>query len=214
MRILIFANGILDDVEWIRPFFDDASLVIAADGGSRHLFRLQKQPDLVIGDMDSVPAEVLAWLQAGDAALIRHDPVKDETDLELALLYAQQAGGVEDDILVFGALGGRMDHMLANALLLAHPALAGSRIQLVEAHERAWLIRDRWQFTARPGDVVSLLPIGGDVLVQATSGLRWPLQNSVLAFGQARGVSNEATAVSVSVEVASGLLLCIHQTDL
>ncbi|MCZ7665805.1 MAG: thiamine diphosphokinase [Chloroflexi bacterium] len=195
MSILIFANGVMVDVEWTRPFFDHASLVIAADGGSRHLHRLQRQPDLVIGDMDSVPADVLAWLEAGDATLIRHDPMKDETDLELALLQAQQVAGVDDEILLFGTLGGRMDHMLANVLLLASPALAESRIQLVEGQERAWLIRDHCQFAAQPGDVVSLLPIGGDVLVRQRRACAGLCMTVCWCFGQARGVSNEATAV-------------------
>ncbi len=208
MAILIFANGEIADVAWIRPFLPKASRVLAADGGSRHLYRLGWYPDLVVGDMDSVSPEVLDWLQDGSVSILRHDPVKDETDLELALLYAREYG---EQILVFGALGGRLDHMLANVLLLAHPSLAANDVQLVEEYERAWLIRDRFQFKAQPGDVVSLIPVGGDVWVRETQGLRWSLLDSVLDFGLARGVSNEVTAVSVSVEVASGTLLCVHR---
>ncbi|MFO7680225.1 MAG: thiamine diphosphokinase [Chloroflexota bacterium] len=209
MTILIFANGEIADVAWIRPFLPKASLVMAADGGSRHLYRLNWHPDLVVGDMDSVSPEILDWLENADVPIRRHDPVKDETDLELALLHAREYG---EQILLFGTLGGRLDHMLANVLLLAHPSLAASDVQLVEERERAWLVRDRSQFKAEPGDVVSLIPVGGDVRVRETEGLRWSLLDSVLDFGLVRGLSNEVTAVSVSIEVVSGTLLCVHQT--
>ncbi len=210
MSVLIFANGEMSDVCWTRPFLQEATFIIAADGGCRHLYRLQWQPDVVIGDMDSLPAEVLTWLQTCAVDMRHHDPVKDETDLELALLYARK---FDEDILLFGMLGGRVDQMLANVLLLAHPHLHDSSIQLVEEYERAWLITARSRIWGRPGDTISLIPIGGDVLVRATVGLRWPLANSVLIFGEARGVSNVMTAVSATVDVASGQLLCIHTLD-
>jgi thiamine pyrophosphokinase len=207
MSVLIFANGEMVDVEWTRPFFDHVSHIIAADGGTRHLYRLGVPPDVVVGDMDSLPDEVLAWLEEKGSELIYHDPAKDETDLELALLYARQ---FEEEMFLFAALGGRLDQMLANILLLAHPALAGSSITLVEEFERAWLVSEQTKFDGEIGDIVSLIPLGGDVLVKKTTGLRWSLTDTVLAFGPARGVSNVMTAVSASVEVAAGKLLCIH----
>lgn len=198
------------DVAWARPFLQQASHIIAADGGTRHLFQVGVLPDVVIGDMDSLPDETLTWLTEGRANLIRYHTAKDETDLELALLYARQ---FDEEILLFGALGGRLDQMLANVLLLVHPALAACSITVVEQYERAWLVTERTEFEGEPGDTVSLIPLAGDVVVKQTNGLRWPLLDSVLSFGLARGVSNVMTAVSASVEVASGKLLCIHTLD-
>ena len=210
MSICIFANGELDDVAWTRPFLSQSSCNIAADGGTRHLFRLGLPPDVVIGDMDSLSFEMLTWLAEAESEMIRYDPVKDETDLELALLYAQKFG---EEILLFGVLGGRLDQMLANILLLAHPALLDSSIMLVEEYERAWLVANHMEFKGQIGDTVSLIPLGGDVLVKKTVGLRWPLTDSVLSFGLARGVSNVMTSVTASVTVDSGKLLCIHSLD-
>lgn len=207
MSVLIFANGEMLEVAWTRPFLSQSSHIIAADGGTCHLFHLGVPPDVVIGDMDSLSDEALAWLGEAGSEMIRHDSVKDETDLELALLYARQ---FNEEIFLFGALGGRLDQMLANILLLAHPALADSSITLIEEFERAWLVTGSMDFEGEVGDTVSLIPVGGDVLVKKTTGLRWPLVDAVLSFGAARGVSNVITAVSASVEVASGKLLCIH----
>ena len=213
MAVLVFANGIIEDVAWIRPYFPQATAIIAADGGSRHLLALNQLPDVVIGDMDSLSDEVRGWL-AGTAVnrsiqFIPHPPAKDETDLELALLHA--VARFEDDILLFGALGGRLDQILANILLLAHPALAQRPIFLVTENERAWLVTNETEIQGKPGDIVSLIPLGGDALVGQTTGLEWPLQDELLAFGLARGISNVLIKDTAHVSVKNGRLLCIHE---
>lgn len=209
MAVLIFANGVMDDVEWIRPYLSPAAAIIAADGGTRYLKALDWPPDIVIGDMDSLPEEVRVWLDGSPAQLITHPIAKDETDLELALLYA--AAYFEEEILLFGALGGRLDQMLANILLLAHPALAKRPVTLVTPHERAWLVTDTAEIHGAAGDTVSLIPIGGDALVRATVGLRWVLRDETLLFGLARGVSNVMVEAVATVVVGNGRLLCIHK---
>jgi len=212
MTVLIFANGELrDGVNWIRPYLDNATAVIAADGGSRHLHELQYPPDVVIGDLDSLTAEIKTWLESEDTAFLKYPSAKDETDLELALLYA--ADHYPDNLLLFGTLGGRLDQTLANMLLLTHPRLDDRRLELVTANERAWLIRTEDQVQGNVGDLVSLIPLGGDVHIRATVGLQWPLQDETLAFGLARGVSNVIVDTPVSISVQSGSLLCIHTTN-
>ena len=135
--ILLFANGVLDDTGWVGPYLARAAAVIAADGGLRHLLPLGHRPDALIGDLDSLPAGVVAEEAAG--RVIRHPRDKDETDLELALLYAvAQYPGHE--VLILGGFGGRLDHMLANILVLAHPRLLGQPIRFVDDRESAWLL--------------------------------------------------------------------------
>ena len=208
MTLLIFANGVLDEVEWIRPYLVQATAVWAADGGSRHLFRLNHLPDRVIGDMDSLEPELQAWLTAGSVPFDQHPPEKDETDLELALLLAAQSE--EADIWLFGVLGGRLDQMLANILLLSHPALEGKKVKIITPAEQAWLVRYQTEIVGKVGDTVSLIPLSGDVQIEKTVGLRWPLHNEPLIFGQARGVSNSLTAAKAMIMLSRGLLLCIH----
>jgi len=212
MSVLIFANGVIEDVEWIRPYLAAATAVIAADGGTRHLMRLDHLPDVVIGDMDSLPSKAHSWLEAAHVHLITHPPAKDETDLELALLYAVE--NYDEPLRIFGALGGRLDQMLANILLLAHARLHGRDVQLITAQERAWLIRDYTKIVGQVGDTISLIPINGDVHVAGTTGLEWPLQDEVLAFSLARGVSNVITAVPATVTLHSGSILCVHTPNI
>jgi thiamine pyrophosphokinase len=208
MTALIFANGELPEIEWTRPYLAQATAVIAANGGSRYLLALNHPPDFVIGDFDSLPADLRQRLIASGTEFISHDVRKDETDLELALLYA--AAHYDDPILVFAALGGRLDQAMANILLLAHPDLDGRDIRIVEQNQTAWLITGRSVIQGQIGDAISLIPIGGDALVAATSGLEWPLHHEALAFGLTRGVSNRLAKETAVVEVESGQLLCIH----
>jgi thiamine pyrophosphokinase len=208
MTTLIFANGDLHGLSWIRPLLADAQAVVAADGGAGHLWRLNHLPDVVIGDMDSLAREVREWLENGRVQFAVFPHLKDETDLELALLHA--AGQREGDIVVIGGFGGRFDQTLANIMLLAHPELDGRRVELRTQYERAWLVRDFTEIVGEVGDTVSLIPLGGDVLVEDTHGLQWPLQDEWLVFGPARGVSNVMTEAVATVKIASGTLLCLH----
>jgi thiamine pyrophosphokinase len=208
MAVLIFANGIIEGVEWIRPYLKRAEAVIAADGGGNHLARLGVRPDVVVGDGDSLDEETRAAWQAAGTVINAFEEDKDETDLELALIYA--AGHWEGDILVFGALGGRLDQMLANVLLLAHPALEGRRVELVEPGQRAWLIQGRTVVAGQAGDRVSLIPLKGNAQIGRTEGLKWKLEDEVLFFGRARGISNKMLGETAVVEVAEGEVLLVH----
>lgn len=208
MALLIFANGVLDEVEWIRPFLAQATAVWAADGGSKHLFRLQYLPDRVIGDMDSLSPQLKTWLTKHDVLFDQYPSAKDETDLELALLLAAQQPVT--DIWLFGLLGGRLDQMLANIFLLTNPALKKKRVQLITPTEQALLIHQQTEIRGTAGDTVSLIPLSEEVTGVTTAGLAWPLQDETLHIGQARGVSNQLIAERADVQVEAGLLLCIQ----
>lgn len=206
--VLIFANGVLDEVEWIRPYLANATAVIAANGGSEHLHRLNHPPDRLIGDADSITPNTAQWLRENEVPFYTSPAEKDETDLELAITYAVDR--FEEPILLLGLLGGRLDQLLGNVLLLTHPAFANHSIQIVTHREKAWLVRDETMIYGRPNDLVSLIPLGGDVFVEQMTGLKYPLTHEWLKFGPARGISNVMTHPTASVRLSQGLLLCVH----
>lgn len=213
MRTVIIANGeppaAADLRRWLRP----GDALVCADGGARTALRHGLRPQIVIGDFDSLEAAELGALVAGGAQMVRHPPAKDETDLELALLHAaQHAPGGE--IVVLGALGGRIDHALANMLLLAMPALRGCDASIAHGAERITLIDARVGPVERviegaAGDTVSLIPFGGDAHGVHTDGLQYPLRGESLYVGPARGVSNVLLGARAVVRVSAGMLLCI-----
>lgn len=221
MRALIVADGAVPkradlDASW-PGWSDGIGLVVAADGGALVADGLGFPPDLVVGDGDSLgPDGVAAFRERGiDVELARPD--KDESDTELAVLAALERGA--DALTILAGFGGRLDHTLANIWLLALPALAGRPAELLDGSTRVTLIsalgggRVRRVLAAgRSGDLVSLLPLGGDVEGIVTEGLVYPLRDEPLRIGPSRGLSNVRArgAREVVVSVGSGRLLVIE----
>lgn len=209
MMVLIFANGELSSGEWIESYLKKATTVIAADGGVDHILALERMPDVVIGDLDSMAPEATAMLRRTRVQILAHAELKDESDLELALRYAVDRD--DGEIIVLGALGGRLDQLLANVFLLTAPFLRGHAVRIVDAFQEAWVMgKGKGQVRGEIGDRVSLLPLGGDVHVRRTEGLAWSLTDEQLVYGISRGVSNRLTAQTAMIEIKSGLLLCVH----
>jgi thiamine pyrophosphokinase len=223
MRTIIIANGeppTRDDIaRWMQP----DSQLICADGGARAALALNLRPHHVIGDFDSLDDDDLRELEARGAQLHHHSPRKDETDLELALLFAVSTpsplgGEGARDIVVLGAMGGRRDHELANMLLLAMPQLKGASVALAHKSESIFLIDARDDVAeavlrGQPGEIVSLLPFGGDAHGIRTAGLEYPLRDESLFVGPARGVSNVMLGREATVSLRQGMLLCVMTTQ-
>jgi len=210
MRAIIIAAGSADrDNSWER-WVRDGDWIIGADGGAARALDWGLSPQIVVGDMDSLPSASRASLVARGSCFIEHPRAKDETDLELALIYAVQQGA--EEIVVLGALGGRIDHTLANMLLLTLPILEGTLVRIVDGDGEILLVRSGETVTLQgsPGDLVSLLPIGGDALGVTTVGLAWALRGDKLRLGFSRGVSNQMKANEALVKVEQGFLLVVH----
>jgi thiamine pyrophosphokinase len=210
-RTLILTNGELIDKSALLARIDawNPDQVIAADGGSRHAAALGLQIDLVIGDLDSITAAQRESLVAQGTQFETYKSEKDETDLELALLHAVERGAVE--IAVVGAIGDRLDMVMANILLLTQAILIPVRVELWLGRQTAWLIHPPGEkITGEEGDTLSLIPLKGDAIGVTTTGLSYALDGETLAFGPARGVSNVMEEDLCSVDLETGLLLAVH----
>jgi thiamine pyrophosphokinase len=188
-----------------------AELVIAADSGAAWLAGIGVRPDVLIGDMDSIDPALLDRLAGEGSTIERHPPDKDQSDAELALQRAIDAGA--DDVLILGALGGeRVDHELANLLLLADRGRPGSRLRIVRGGTTVRALRagDRLELDGSEGDLVTLLAVDGDALGVRTLGLRFPLDGETLPLGRSRGLSNQVERIPASVSLERGTLLVIE----
>lgn len=219
-RALVLADGeppTLTGLDAAWPgWADGIDLVVAADGGARLAGPLGLRVDAWVGDGDSLGATALDELRRAGIPIELAATDKDASDAELGLLAAIRAGA--DDVTILGALGGpRLDHALANVQLLAHPAAAGVAVQLLDPAARVRLIaapgRDggpvRLDLRGRPGDVVSLLPLG-DAIGITTTGLRYPLRDEDLPAGPARGLSNVRDEAAAGVSLRRGRLLVVE----
>lgn len=212
MRVVIVSSGEPDLAD--RAWLDGADLVIAADGGAAWLDAAGRRPDLLVGDLDSADAALVARLGRAGTVIERHPTDKDASDTELALDAARARGATE--IVLLGALGGdRLDHELANLLLLADPALADLRVRIVRGSTTVRVLHGgtRLDLEGSAGDTVTLLPIGGPALGVTATGVRWPLDAATLGPGRSRGLSNEVVGAPAAVSLEVGALLLVETTS-
>lgn len=211
MQALIFANGKAKHGSMVARALSQSeqALIVAADGGARIAWHYDKTPDIVIGDMDSLSQEERSKLERDGAQLLEYPPEKDETDLELALLYAAEQGA--SWIRIIGALGGRFDQMMANVYLLAMPELEQCDVALVAGEQMIRLLHTgAHDLIGTKGDTISLIPISGDVIGISTKHMQYPLEDETLRFGPARGISNVMTNNHAQVMFREGMVLCVH----
>jgi len=159
--------------------------------------------------MDSLLPHEITRLKEEGCAVLRHPPEKDQSDLELALLYAAEKGATW--IRILGAVGGRFDQMLANMYLMALPDLEDSDIAVVAGKQHITLLRaGKTIIEGDKGDTISLMPVSGDVIGIRTKALKYPLEDEKLTFGPARGISNIMLEEKIEISLQQGVLLCVH----
>ncbi len=228
MRIIVIANGNPPSPQDVQRWHQPQNVLICADGGATAALRLGLHPHHAIGDFDSLSPDEVGRLEHLGTQLHRHPPAKDETDLELALLLAinllaKVHDADDNDIIILGALGGRIDHELANMMLLAMPVLGAGRtvagrviiahgpvqISLIDARNTPCTLT----LHGAAGDLVSLVPFGGDAHGIRTERLEYPLRDESLVVGPARGVSNVMLENTAAVSLRQGMLLCIQTSQ-
>jgi thiamine pyrophosphokinase len=189
----------------------DRGDVIAADSGLGVAMALGVHVDHLVGDLDSAAPHAVDAAVASGTTVERHPAEKDATDLELAF-DAAVTRGARHVVLVDGG-GDRLDHLLANLLLLASTTFATAQMEAYCGTARIAVARGGdppLHIDGRPDSFVSLLPIGGPASGIVTHGLRYPLHDEELAPGSTRGVSNELVAAQGSVQLTSGTLLVVQ----
>ena len=187
------------------------ALVVAADGGALKAEAIGFPPHVVVGDAESLDPAQADRLRSAGAEVIVHPAAKDESDTELALNEALNRGATR--VVIVGAFGGRrLEHTLANVLLLASERLRGRDICLADGASTLRVMHDgkSLQLSGAPGDYVSLLPLTGHVSGVTTVGLRYTLTGEMLEQGPARGLSNELMDTNATVQIGQGRLAVVH----
>lgn len=174
--------------------------VICADGGYR--YSEGKNVLAVVGDFDSVPA-----LPEG-VKVVRYPEHKDMTDGEIAVRYAVSEGYGE--LNIYGATGGRLDHVLGNLSLLGLAGSLGAKAKITAPGFTVYFTDKTLSFAAKKGQIVSVFAYGGDAVVEYQKGMSYPMDMLRLVSFNTRGISNIAVGNGVEIKVASGKILVFH----
>ena len=116
MKIAILTNGSISNYEFYKLKLKAYDLIICADGGLAHAYKMDIIPHVALGDFDSTSVEIVDYYRLKGCQIIEYSTIKDETDTEIALNYALDQNPERVDILA--GLGSRFDHSLANVHLL------------------------------------------------------------------------------------------------
>lgn len=182
------------------------AIVLAADGALDHALAAGLEPAALVGDLDSVSADGLAWAEA-HATVERHSPDKNHTDTELALATAADLNPRR--LMLISGGGDRLDHTFA-----AIGALGASSLTSIPVIDGWWGDQriavlhgpGRTRIDTAPGTPISLLALHGPCTGVSIDGVRWPLDRADLGPVVGLGVSNEATNDAVGVSVLAGVL--------
>lgn len=204
MRAVIFAGGEVTDYRHAEGLLQPNDMLVAADSGLEHLIKLGIEPDIMIGDMDSVRSDIVG------GEIIKLPVMKDETDTEAAIRVSIERGA--DEILLLGAMGTRKDHSIANVLILKRLNDLGIKASVVDDKNEIYFLSDEVVISGNDGDLVSILPLS-DLEGISTKGLFYSLDNDTLFMGTSRGVSNVMTENKCSITVKKGNALVIKSRD-
>lgn len=211
-RIVIVTGGTLGD--WVLQELQQghADLLVGSDRGALFLVRQGFTPDISLGDFDSVSEAELEEIRAGSRAFVGCDPIeKDLTDTEMAFDWALEQKPAE--IKLFGALGTRFDHSLANIHLLRKGIEKGVTCKIIDAYNEVILINRPTRIDKGSYTHISLLPLSMEVTGITLQGFLYPLQKAKLTIGQSLGISNVLSDKQGLIEIEAGLLLVIQSKD-
>lgn len=223
MNTAIICGGPIDN-EFAATFIKQQNVdcVIAADKGLQFCYKKRIFPDYILGDYDSIQPEILEWYRSQSKVPVTTYPAeKDDTDTAIALAKALEIGS--NKIYLLGALGGRMDHAIANMQILKTVLEYTSEYELekqIEAYiadpqnlicliDKERILKKEDQF----GKYVSFLPFTDTVDGITLEGFKYPLNMYTMKKGESTGVSNEIVDEKAKVTLQSGILLMIQSRD-
>lgn len=217
-RIVIVSGGELDEELTLAVLKkQEGEYIIGVDKGMEFLYTHQIMPSYIVGDFDSVKAEIADYYKNETNVPIReYNPVKDASDTEIAIRLAMTLGCSE--LIILGATGGRVDHLWANVQSLTIPFKAGVDAKILDSQNMICLIGDGETHLKRDemyGPYFSVFPLGEEVFGFNIEGAKYPLRNHILTPYNSLCVSNQVAADEdeVVISFAAGTVILMQTRD-
>ncbi len=214
MRAFLVAGGTVC-LDFLKESYNNEKfdLIAGIDGGAEYLYKCGIMPSVLIGDFDTLDDDILAYYRDSDAKVIEYKPQKDETDTELALSFAVDAGC--DEIYLYGATGTRIDHVLANIQSLMIPFNNNIKAYIIDLNNRIHYLQKEECFfrELQFGKYVSLVPMTECVTGVTLKGFEYPLNDALLTNDKSLAVSNRIAEEKAWISYKEGVLLMIESKD-
>ena len=214
MKYLIVCGGEIDGDFAERLIMSSGfEVIIAAARGMDFLYEHKITPDIIVGDFDSVKNEALSYFkEKGMSDIHVLNPEKDDTDSECALQIALDHGA--DHIIIIGATGTRIDHVLGNISLLGKAMSEGKMAELLDTHNRIRMINNELEIEKNKqyGKYVSIIPVCKNNKI-TLEGFKYPLKDYTFEGFNTLGISNEIVDDIAKITVNEGQYIVIESKD-
>lgn len=209
-RAVIFVNGNLSNLSQVKKIIKKDDFLIASDGAVEHILKLGLTPKIIIGDLDSTPSNLQKELKNLKIQFIKYPRKKDKTDFELTVDYCLE--NKFQEIIIFGVLGDRIDHFIANILLITKIQTKNRsiKIMIIEDKKEVFVLNEKIEIRGQIGDELSIIPINSILEGVVTTGLEYRLNDETLLRGSTRGISNVFNNNLITVKIKKGIALVIH----
>lgn len=210
MKICILLNGEIKDYEYINKIIlnNNYDYIIGSDGGANHAYKMNIVPDYIIGDLDSINNNIIDYYKNKNVKFEKFPTKKDETDTELCIELSKKLQAKE--IHLIGALGGRIDHTIANINLLYYIRKRGIKPKIISDKEEIYIAMcEEVNVYGEVGNTISIIPIKSDAKGISLKNLEYPLDNYNMEFSSPLGISNVMIDTYCSVKVNEGTLIII-----
>ena len=212
---MIISGGTIDD-KFVLQMLNEiqAEYVIGVDRGLEFLHRNHVMPTHIVGDFDSVKAELVEYYEKQTQVPIRKfRPEKDASDTEIALHLAIELGA--EKVWILGGTGSRLDHVMANIQILKIAQDHGVKAYLQDANNRISLAEKEIKLCKEEsfGDYFSIFPFGGNVEDISIEGAKYPLSHYRLCPNSSMCVSNELQDDEVKITFPTGTIILMETRD-
>lgn len=211
MKGLIVSSGEIKDYELLKQVVEENDYIVCADGGINHILKINKKPDIVLGDLDSIGKEGLKILNEENIEIQRFPVMKDETDTEICVNHLLKKGF--KDITLMGVTGTRFDHMLANMYLLRKIYHLGSEVCIIDKNNRIYYCDDSISLKKREGFFISIIPISEEGIIVSLNGFLYPLKKDYIECSSTRGISNKIVEEYGDIKIHRGEAFVIESKD-
>ena len=211
MSAIIIRSGSSIDKEIFYSEKIKIEYVICADGGLEKAEYLGLLPDVIIGDLDSVNTSVLKRYIEMNIEIIEYPSEKNYTDMDLAIQYAVEKGYKE--IILIGASGSRIDHTMANILLVELYYKKGIKIKIVDNNNIVQMVTGKMEIEYKKKYFVSIIPTSDTIEGITLDGFKYPLNNVNVKRGSTLCISNQITEEKGIISLAKGSALVILSKD-
>ena len=211
MKCCIILNGKINNYKFIKSQINNEKYdyIICADGGANHTYKMGIIPNFIVGDLDSAEDNIIDYYKNNNVKFEKFPSKKDETDTELCIYLANKLKC--EEIHIIGALGGRLDHTLANINILSNTKSLNIKSKIISEKEEVFIaIDEKVEIEGRAGDIISIIPINGDAYGVTLENLEYPLNNYNMKFGIPLGISNIMLDTKCTIKVEKGSLLIIR----